>query len=57
MVLYILTQVQVVAAAHDDQHQSGYLGEHEHVLDFGSCLDVPTVDESYETYKRPTADK
>jgi len=46
----LLTWVQVNAATHDNQHQSGYLGEHEHILNFGGGLDVPAVDESYETY-------
>jgi len=46
----ILTPAQENAAAYDDQHQSRYLGEHEHVLNFSGGFDVPTVDESYETY-------
>lgn len=53
----LLTWVHVNATAYDDQYQSWYLGEHEHVLNFGGGLDVPAVDESYETYiwtHRPT---
>jgi hypothetical protein len=55
--MYILTQVQVIATAHDDHHQRRYLGEHKYVLDFSGGLDVPAVDKSYETYKRPMTDK
>lgn len=53
----ILTQVQVITADNDDHHQRRYLGEHKHVLDFSGGLDVPAVDKSYETYKRPMTDK
>lgn len=44
-----LTIEQEKATAHNDKQQSRYFGEHEDILNFGRGLDIPTVDECYET--------